>query len=127
MSFREELKAKRAGSEIDRLVDRLKVFCFKHDLEALILASNEALEARLDAKCLEPIWHIPVEDQNHDLPPKRIVENVFIQFGKKYKETVDAPVILGMMRYHVVAERCPQCFKPFIEFIESVGTQAYNA
>lgn len=71
-NFTEALKVKGHGD--DRLKNRFKVFCFKHDLEALVLASGDALKALLGVKSLDVYWHEPVEDQNHDKPPKRIVE-----------------------------------------------------
>ncbi len=66
-----------------RLMERLRVFCFKHDLEALILASGEALSARLGLKSLKQKWVVPVEDQNHDNPPRRVVEELFRECKKK--------------------------------------------
>jgi hypothetical protein len=41
---------------------------------------------------LPKTWTIPVEDQNHDIPPKRIIEEIFKKYGKSYKESVDAPI-----------------------------------
>jgi hypothetical protein len=81
------------------------------------LAAREELEKRLGVKNLSPVWKIPVEDQNHDNPPKRIVETVFRQYGKHYHETVDAPMILAAASYVQIADRCPQCFKPFVDFL----------
>jgi hypothetical protein len=117
--FEEALAAKKAKSSAD-LHDRFKVFCFKYELEALLLASQEALQRRLGVKSLKPAWRIPVEDQDHDHPPKQIVEKLFSKYGKKYKETVDAPLILGASNYQEVANLCPQCFKPFVEFLSSL-------
>jgi len=97
--------------------ERFKVFCFKHDLEALLLASVEVLKSRLDAKSLDPVWRIPVEDQDHDYPPKRVVEDLFREHGKRYRDTVDAPLILNASNYRDVAERCSQCFGPFVAFL----------
>ncbi|MBI5116526.1 DUF4276 family protein [Candidatus Poribacteria bacterium] len=100
--------------------NRFKVFCFKHDMEVLILASHEALRSRLGAKHLTPTWRNPVEDQDHNHPPKRIVEELFNKFGQHYRDTVDAPMILSVVNYQEVADRCPQCFKPFIEFLSTL-------
>ena len=119
-NFTEALKVKGHGD--DRLKNRFKVFCFKHDLEALVLASGDALKARLGVKSLDVYWHEPVEDQNHDKPPKRIIEELFRKQGKLYKETVDAPLILGNSNYQDVARNCFQCFKPFVDFLEGVHT-----
>jgi hypothetical protein len=101
-----------------RLRDRFKVFCFKHDLEALILASEQVLAQHLRADTLEVNWTIPVENQNHELPPKRIVERLFRLHDRDYKGVLDAPLILGRTSPAVTTERCPQCFRPFVEFIE---------
>jgi hypothetical protein len=108
------------GGIVTGYEDRFKVFCFKHDMEALILASEEGHQSRLQTPNLRREWRIPVEDQDHDLPPKRIVETLFRRCRKRYKATVDAPVILGASDYGTVAERCPQCFRPFVEFLSSL-------
>ncbi len=118
-NFENALNSK--SSNIDtRLTDRFKVFCFKYDLEALILASEIALRDRLGLRVLACTWQIPVEDQDHDRPPKRIVEELFQQQGKRYQGTVDAPLILGAMKYEDVADHCSQCFKPFVEFLSGL-------
>jgi hypothetical protein len=115
-NFDDALQSK--GRKTDaRLRERFKVFCFKYDLEALILAAEEALKDRLGVTALARRWRVPVEDQNHDRPPKRIVQELFEKCGKRYQGTVDAPLILGASRYQEIADRCPQCFKPFVQFL----------
>lgn len=114
--FRSELISK-CGDTAGHLENRFKVFCFKHDLEALVLASNDALKDRLGVDWLEPIWITPVEDQNHDNPPKRIVEELFRKCGKHYKSSIDAPVILSLVDYRDIANLCDQNFKPFVKFL----------
>lgn len=104
----------------ERYLQRFRVFCFKHDLEVLLLAAHSALALRLDTETLEITWRVPVEDQNNDVPPKRVVEALFRQHGQRYEETVDAPLILGMADYHEIAAACSQCFQPFVEFLESI-------
>jgi hypothetical protein len=105
-----------------RLQERFKVFCFKYEMEALILAAESALQSKLEATSLTVTWQMPVEDQNHDLPPSKVIEKLFKDSGKIYKKTVDAKLILGNASYQEIADRCPQCFKPFIDFI--VGIEA---
>jgi len=115
-NFDDALQSK--GRKTDAwLRERFKVFCFKYDLEALILAAEEALKDRLGVTALARRWRVPVEDQNHDCPPKRIVQELFEKCGKRYQGTVDAPLILGASRYQEIADRCPQCFKPFVQFL----------
>ncbi|MGK7872345.1 MAG: DUF4276 family protein [Xenococcaceae cyanobacterium] len=106
--FARKLQSK--GFEDERLRKGFKVFCFKHDLEALILADQSELQNRLGVDSLDVTWRIPVEDQNHDCPPSQVVKHLFQNFGKRYKKTVDAPWILGKTSYREIAERCPQCF-----------------
>ena len=109
----ENLRSRLRAADDPRLADRFRVFCFKHDLEALLLASQEGLRLRLGASSLEPQWRIPVEDQDHDCPPKRIVEELFRKHGKRYTAVLDAPLILGASNYQDLAARCPQCFVSF--------------
>lgn len=101
------------------------VYCFKHDLEALILAAQASLAAYVGQPSLSITWQIPVEDQNHDQPPKRIVESLFQQYLKRsYREAVDAVEILSSVDYRDIAQACPQCFQPFVTFLE--GLQPYD-
>jgi hypothetical protein len=118
-SFRGAVKRKKIqkGAELER---RFRVYCFKHDMESLVLASYDALKAHLGTPGLKRSWSLPVEDVDHDRPPKRVVEEVFQSRGQRYKDTVDAPLILSGSHYSVVAEECPQCFKPFVEFLSSL-------
>jgi hypothetical protein len=108
-------------SDIHLIQSRFKVFCFKHDLEVLLLAAEESLIRQFGNKPLGVSWRKPVEDQNQDHPPKFIVEEIYRQHGQKYRDTIDAPSILRGVLYQDIAERCPQCFKPFIEFLEGLN------
>jgi hypothetical protein len=115
-NFEEALQRKRPDSSVG-VSGRFKVFCLKHDLEALLLAAKDALAGRLGAAALETAWTLPVEDQDHDRPPKRVVEELFAKHNKRYRDTVDAPIILGATNYQDVSAQCPQCFRPFVEFL----------
>jgi hypothetical protein len=117
-NFRRKLKA--AELDDQRLLGRFHIFAFKHDLEALLLAFNAGIEARLKQQQIPVTWTIPVEDQNLDQPPKRIVEALFKTYGESYRDTVDAPAILSLADYQAIAEACPQCFKPFVDYLESL-------
>ena len=117
-NFNQVLQSKRINDS--RLIERFRVFCFKHDLEALILAAESQLISVLGVNSLAVTWTRPVEDQNHNVPPKNIVEEIFRRYGNKYKGTVDAPRILGNARYQYIAEQCPQAFGLFVEFLENI-------
>ena len=43
------------------------------------------------------------------------------EYNKNYQKTVDSTLILGQAHYQDIAERCPQCFKPFVEFLENLS------
>lgn len=116
----EQALIEKGFTDDERLRERFAVFCFKHDLEALILAAEEALALRLGIDALAVTWRLPVEDQNHDKPPKWVVEELFKQHGQRYIETTDAPLILGLCDYQDIADACPQCFAPFVRFLESL-------
>jgi len=103
-----------------QLQKRFHVFCFKHDLEALVLAAERQLASRLGISSVARTWAKPVEDQDHHVPPKRVVERLFEAHGDRYQDTVDAPLILGAARYPEIAAACPQCFKPFVDYLESL-------
>lgn len=125
--FNQELTRK--GINDQRLIERFRVFCFKYDLEALVLASETQLRTRLGLRKDQnfPIsWTIPVEDQNHDQPPSRIVERLFKAYNETYQKTADSVLILGQAHYQDIAERCPQCFKPFVEFLENLSLPQEN-
>ena len=62
-----------------------------------------------------------IEEQNHNIPPKDIVEKIFRECGNKYKGSVDARRILESARYQDIAELCPQAFKPFVQFLENLS------
>ena len=118
--FDEGLRRRGLGDDL-RLTERFQVFCFKYELETLILAAEEELKKFLGVKSLKITWQRPVEDQNHDLPPKQVVQRIFASCGRPYKETVDAANILGNASYQEIADRCPQCFGPFVEFLSGLG------
>lgn len=107
--------------EPTEIEDRFRVFCLKYELEALILAAEEALGAHLDTDTFSVTWTREVEDQNHDKPPEEVVREVFQENGAVYTKTVDAPDILEAAEHTEVANRCSQQFRPFVQFLSSLG------
>ena len=116
-NMRDEMK--RLNVTDERLLERFHVFCLKYDLEVLLLAAEEALAHHLGAAALPVTWTTPVEDQNHDRPPKAVVHDLFADHGQTYTEAVDAPLILDRANHTTVAKRCPQCFGPYVQFLET--------
>lgn len=101
----------------ESLENRFHVFCMKHNLEVLLLANPDYLKSYLDIRRTMITWKTPVEDQNLDHPPVRIVERIFHEAEKEYVKNTDAELILANQNYLELAELCPQCFKPFVEFL----------
>lgn len=107
-----------------RMKERFYVHCFKYDLETLLLASEEQLLKRLGMKKFSRKWRIPVEEQNHNHPPKRVIEALFSGANKQYKDTIDAPWILERSNYADLTMRCPQNFKPFLDDLFNIIEQS---
>ena len=117
-------RASRVGVP-DAALEHFAVYCLKHDLEVLLLAAPDALRGRLNTTdALRGRWHHPVEDQNGDHPPKRIVEALFASYRGKpaYIDTVDAPWILRRANLDSVMSACPQQFAPFVTRLRELVT-----
>lgn len=70
---------------------------FKHDFEMLLLAAKQELRDALGTAEALGSWRVPVEDQNLDRPPKRVVEELFRTKSarrRSYLDTKDAPAVL---------------------------------
>ncbi len=94
-----------------------RVHCFKHDLEALVLAAPEQLKQRLKTTdALRGRWRLPVEEQNDEQPPKYVVVELFRHYRKKtdYNDTTDAPWILERASLAEIERACAHNFGPFV-------------
>jgi hypothetical protein len=100
-----------------------RVHCLKHDLEVLLLGSPELLRQRLKTdENIEKNWRKPVEDQNDQEPPKRVVERLFMKYRKnRYIETTDAPWILERASARDLCVACPQNFKPLFTELDRLS------
>ena len=99
-----------------------RVHCLKHDLEVLLLASPDQLRQRLGTDHALGQWRLPVENQNDQQPPKRVVEALFKKYRPKpgYVETVDAPWILERASLEAVVASCPQNIAPFVAELQRI-------
>lgn len=98
-----------------------RVHCLKHDLEVLLLACPDQLRQRLGTDHALGQWRSPVEDQNDQQPPKRIVEALFKKYRPKgYVETVDAPWILERASLEAIIAKCPQRIAPFVAELQRI-------
>lgn len=88
---------KNSGCNANTHVQRFYPSALKHDLEMLLLAARNQLRAHLDTSdSLSERWRHPVEEQNQNRPPKRIVEELYREKRKRaYRDTTDAPAVLG--------------------------------
>jgi hypothetical protein len=85
------------------------------DLEVLLLAAEEQLMTACGLT--SGMWITPVEQQNHQNPPKRVIEKLI----RGYQPTVDGPRVLAHADYRVISSRCPEGFGQFVAFLQSVN------
>lgn len=81
------------------------------------------LRERLKTKdALRDAWRRPVEDQNDQNPPKRVVEELFRRYRRKpgYVDTSDAVWILARASLEGVVAACPQRFGPFVRELRAI-------
>lgn len=85
-------------AQVQQLLERFLPSALKYDLEMLLLAAKDQLRRYLGTSHqLVGNWRSPVEDQNQNRPPKRIVEELFRNrstSGNAYRDTKDASAIL---------------------------------
>jgi Domain of unknown function (DUF4276) len=102
-----------------------RAFCFQYDVEALVLAAPTVLRERLRTRdAIDSHWRRPVETQNGDQPPKRVVEALFTRYGTRtrYRDTVDLPWLLERVDLPALEQACPRQFAPFSVFLrERIG------
>ena len=113
----------RLGVTDTRISKRFHVHCLKHDLEVLLLAAAPTLLQYVELDESPVSWTDPVEDQNHDTPPKHIVELLFGHQNTHYWGTIDAPRILESANLQYVVANCPQCFGPYVNFLENASSR----
>ncbi len=80
-----------------QLLKRFLPSALKHDLEMLLLAAQQELRSYLRTADQLGNWQNPVEDQNQDHPPKRVVEDLFLTRSSTrhaYRDTKDASAVL---------------------------------
>lgn len=85
-------------TQVKKSLERFYPSALKHDLEMLLLAAQDKLRSYLGTSNHLGNWHRPVEDQNQNEPPKRIVKQLFKTKSKRkrsYRETKDAHAILS--------------------------------
>ncbi|RAM59347.1 hypothetical protein DS67_05725 [Mesotoga sp. SC_4PWA21] len=99
-------------------MSRFEVFCFKHDLEVLLLAAFEQLQEHLGITVHET-WKREVEEQDDNNPPKKISKSLFRKAKKRYGVTTAAE-ILRNASLEDIRSKCPQSFAPFVEYIEKL-------
>jgi hypothetical protein len=119
--------------KVDVLLERFHPTGLKHDLEMLLLAAQGQLRERLETEDVLGSWHHPVEDQNQQDPPKKVVERLFrAKRRQEYRDTVDAPAVLRKvndMRTILFGDhgqiQCP-VFKEMLDWIGTrTGVPAY--
>ncbi len=83
-------------ANVDGHIARFYASALKHDLEVLLLAATSQLQFRLNMSNRPSGWRRPPEDQNQNMPPKKIVERIFRTHLKRpYREIADSHAILS--------------------------------
>ncbi len=121
-------------SQLSSYLDRFCPSALKHDLEMTLLAAKTQLRAFLGTTDeLVNKWVHPVENQNQQSPPKRVVEGLFMTYKKRaYRDTVDAPAVLrrvddirAILRNKRGQPQCP-VFEQMIDWIgQKTGVTAF--
>lgn len=85
--------------DVRQCLGRFHASALKHDLEMLLLAAWPRLAEQIGQDLNRRGWRSPVEDQDQDRPPKRIVEAIFrTRTGRAYRDTLHAPAVLRRVR-----------------------------
>jgi len=118
---------------VQQLLQRFLPSALKHDLEMLLLAAKQELAGYLRVPGNLGSWREPVEDQNQQRPPKRIIEELFrTKKGCAYRDTLHAPAVLGrvadirdLLFNQQKQVQCP-VFKEMLDWIGArTGVPAY--
>ncbi len=86
---------------VPKMLDRFFPCALKHDLEMLLLAASEELRQVLGTRERLQGWRNPVEEQNQNNPPKRVIERLFLTKStskRAYRDTRDAKNVLGRVK-----------------------------
>ena len=115
-----------------KALKRLHASAFKHDFEMLLLAAKAQLREVLGTSDKIGKWREPVEDQNLQDPPKRVVEKLFRSKTPKkraYRDTTDAPAVLRrvtdipvMLRRTSGSSTCPE----FLRVLHWMGVRLHE-
>lgn len=111
--------------DVPEAMSRFYPSALKYDLEMLLLGAWERLAEQL-GQPLNPAahWRRPVEDQDQDRPPKRIVEELFLaRTHRAYRDTTHAPAVLRrvenlheVLRLDTGQQQCP-VFEGMLDWI----------
>ncbi|MGA3028140.1 MAG: hypothetical protein ABSF98_25600 [Bryobacteraceae bacterium] len=92
LALQERLRAELHRMHCDdaRVLSRFRAFCFKYEFEVLALACEDLLSAHLHCEEFKVRWRRPVEDQDHERPPKAVLKELFREHGAYYANILTA-------------------------------------
>ncbi len=131
-----EQNHKLQGPRLRAAISRFFPSAFKHEMEMLLLAAKEQLRAVIGTSDRLGNWRVPVEEQDQQNPPKKVVAELFRRKSPKkreYRETLHAPEVLrnvpdirAILFLETGAENCP-VFKRALDWIgQKTGVPAYK-
>lgn len=111
-------------SDAPDCIVRFHAHPFRHDMESLLLASPMELASYLHTRDdLTAICRHPVEDQDEQRPPKRVVEETFLTRHYRkiaYRDVLHAPAILRDVQLDRLPRRELPRFWDFLSTLEQV-------
>jgi hypothetical protein len=121
--------------DLPQAMSRFHPSALKYDLEMLLLAAWQRLAEQL-GQAVDPAahWRRPVEDQDQNRPPKRIVEKLFLaRTDRAYRDTIHAPAVLRrvedlreVLQLRTGEQQCP-VFERMLEWIaHQTGVSPYD-
>ena len=113
--------------DVNSSIQRFYPSALKHDLEMLLLAAREQLCKHLGTPDRLGSWVHPVENQNQNRPPKRVIEELYLTYKRRaYRDTKDAGAVLGNVNNlrQIIHPQSGQLECPiFKEMLDWVGSQ----
>lgn len=104
-----------------RVLDRFHAFCFKYEFEVLVLACEDLLKAYLHCEEFKVKWTRPVEQQDHERPPKAVLRELFAAHDVKYQGLLTPVEILERSDYRRLCDACPASLGRLVSWLNAIG------
>jgi len=122
-SLHDRIKAelRRMRCDDSRVLDRFRAFCFKYEFEVLVLACEDLLKAYLHCEEFKVKWTRPVEEQDHQRPPKAVLKELFAAHDVSFRDILTPVEILGKANYRRLCEACLASLGRLVDWLCAIG------